>query len=549
MEAGGVSRQMSAARSNSSMRERPPAACESISRMRLLTLKARHSARLRSLPGGSSLTTSAPRSASTRPASQPSRSVVSMINTPDSSMALLFSPVMRGQKGGAKGVYARLRRAMDARKRAYAPRGHLFSPAHLLRRRMGLPDQDWTLTWRSAPGAGERVDPSDHARARVLDVLPAEEVFRLDPIDGIDRTQEVALVAERYRGIDAHAALEIGVRGRPLLLPCGHALGRHEGLTAAARNRVEDVGARIYPRGEAPHDVVHRVGVDVLAHRDCKPHPLRAGERRGEEVALPAFIDLVALLDLDDASAPVGHAVGDHHVLHDARLQPLAQLVERRLAHCGVDIVVIERVYAQREDDRLSLRIAHGHSGHVESRRLVSLAHVARPFRMEMEAALDAGILRLLGLEAAVARIDIAFQHELGIGERHRLDRARLDQPHRRALHGAGNADLVATHRQHRVIETGAGEQGTGRRHAETHGDGDSLLGLVVLVDDLPHVRAGRDLERADIAPAEVHAVVAEVGAAIELRTGDAADRRAHGQLGLVAGMPDRHHVLVDVLW
>jgi hypothetical protein len=53
-------------------------------------LKARHSARLRSLPGGSSLTTSAPRSASTRPASQPSRSVASMINTPDSSMALLF---------------------------------------------------------------------------------------------------------------------------------------------------------------------------------------------------------------------------------------------------------------------------------------------------------------------------------------------------------------------------------------------------------------------------------------------------------------------------
>src|SRR6476619_2980392 len=444
---------------------------------------------------------------------------------------------MRGQKRGE-----------DVRKRAYAPRVHLFSPAHLLRRRIGLPDQAWTPTWRSAPGAGERVDPPDHARARVLDVLPAEEVLRLDPIDRIHRTQEVALVAEWYRGIDAHAAFEIGIRGRPLLLPRGHAFGRHEGLTAAAGNRVEDVGARIHPRGEAPHDVVHRVGVDILAYRDCKPHALRAGERRGEEVALPAFIDLVALLDLDDTAAPVGHAVGDHHVLHDARLQPLAQRVERRLAHVGIDIVVVEGVDAQREDDRLALRIAHGHRGHVESRRLVRLAHVARPFRMEMEAALDAGVLRLLGLEAAVAGIDIAFQHELGIGERHGLNRARLDQPDRRTLHGAGDADLVATHRQHRVIETGAGEQGAGRRHAETHGEGDSLFGLVVLVDDLPHVRAGRDLKRADIAPAEVHAVVAEVRAAIEFRAGDAADGRAHGELGLVGGVTDRHDVLVHVL-
>src|SRR2546423_1375387 len=180
--------------------------------------------------------------------SQPSRSVASMINMSDGSMAATLA-------GSSSAI---------------------------------------TMLPGSAPGAGERVDPSDHARACVLDVLPAEEVLRLDPIDRIDRTQEVALVAERYRGIDAHAALEIGIRGRPLLLPRGHAFGRHEGLTAAARNRVEDVGARIHPRGEAPHYVVHRVRIDILAYRDCKPHALRAGERRGEEVALPAFIDLVA---------------------------------------------------------------------------------------------------------------------------------------------------------------------------------------------------------------------------------------------------------------
>ena len=167
---------------------------------------------------------------------------------------------------------------------------------------------------------------------------------------------------------------------------------------------------------------------------------------------------------------------------------------------------------------------------------------------MEVEAALHAGVLRLLGLEAAVARIDVAFQHQFAVGERHGVDGARLDQPHRRALHRAGDADLVAAHRQHRVVEARAREQRAGRRHAEAHGDRHRLVRLVVLVDDLPHVRAGRDLERADIAPAEVHAVVAEVGAAIEFRPGDAADAGADGQLGLVGGVPDRHHVLVDVL-
>jgi hypothetical protein len=60
-------------------------------------------------------------------------------------------------------------------------------------------------------------------------------------------------------------------------------------------------------------------------------------------------------------------------------------------------------------------------------------------------------------------------------------------------------------------------------------------------------MRAGRDLERADIAPAEIHAVVAEVGAAIELRAGDAADAGADGQFRLVSRMPDRHHPFVDV--
>src|SRR6266511_3575094 len=108
-------------------------------------------------------------------------------------------------------------------------------------------------TEASSSAAGERVDPADHARLGVLDILLGEEVLGLDLVDRIDRPQEVALVTERYRGIDAHAALELRVRRGPLLVARGHALGRHEGLAAAARDRVEDVGARIDARGEAPH--------------------------------------------------------------------------------------------------------------------------------------------------------------------------------------------------------------------------------------------------------------------------------------------------------
>ena len=142
----------------------------------------------------------------------------------------------------------------------------------------------------------------------------------------------------------------------------------------------------------------------------------------------------------------------------------------------------------------------------------------------------------------------VTFEHQFGVGERIGIDGLALHHADRRALHGAGNADLVAAHRQHRVIEAGARHQRAGRRHAEAHGHRDRLVGLVVFVGHLPHVRAGRNLERADIAPAEIHAVVAEVGAAIELVEADAADAGADRELGLVGGVPDRHHPFVDVL-
>jgi hypothetical protein len=97
---------------------------------------------------------------------------------------------------------------------------------------------------------------------------------------------------------------------------------------------------------------------------------------------------------------------------------------------------------------------------------------------MEVVAALHAGVLGLLGLEAAVARIDVALQHDLGVGQRHGVDGARLDQADRRALHRAGDADLVAALRHDGVAERRAGEQRAGRRHAEAHGDRHRLVVL-----------------------------------------------------------------------
>ena len=60
-------------------------------------------------------------------------------------------------------------------------------------------------------------------------------------------------------------------------------------------------------------------------------------------------------------------------------------------------------------------------------------------------------------------------------------------------------------------------------------------------------MRAGRNLERAHVAPTEVHAVVAEVGAAVEILSGDDPVARTHGQFRFVFGVTDRNHEFVDV--
>ena len=73
-------------------------------------------------------------------------------------------------------------------------------------------------------------------------------------------------------------------------------------------------------RGEGPHDVIHRVDVHVRVHGNGEPHALIARKNCGQEITLPAFFDLVALLDLDNASTPIGHAVRNVDVLDDTRL-------------------------------------------------------------------------------------------------------------------------------------------------------------------------------------------------------------------------------------
>ena len=59
---------------------------------------------------------------------------------------------------------------------------------------------------------------------------------------------------------------------------------------------------------------------------------------------------------------------------------------------------------------------------------------------MEVVAALGLVGFGFRGLEAAILRVDIALDHDFGIGDRPGVDRARLDHPHREPLRRAGDA-------------------------------------------------------------------------------------------------------------
>ena len=122
-----------------------------------------------------------------------------------------------------------------------------------------------------------------------------------------------------------------------------------------------------------------------------------------------------------------------------------------------------------------------------------------------------------------------------------------LTSPNWKPLGRTGDAELVAAIGQDHIVERGAREQRTGWRHTEAERQRDLLVAAVSLAHHLPHVRAGRYLERADIAPAEIHPVVSDVGAVVERLAGDAPDAGADRQLLFQRGMADRYEVFVDV--
>src|SRR5713226_4031940 len=115
------------------------------------------------------------------------------------------------------------------------------------------------------------MDPAVHTRLVVLDILIVEELLQLDSFDRIDRTHKIALIAKRNSGVDTHAAFEAGVGGGPFPFTGGHAFSGHEGLSASAGQRIDDVCLRIDAGGQTPHDVVHIVGVGVFAYGNGNP--------------------------------------------------------------------------------------------------------------------------------------------------------------------------------------------------------------------------------------------------------------------------------------
>ena len=99
---------------------------------------------------------------------------------------------------------------------------------------------------------------------------------------------------------------------------------RLERLADAAGYWVQNIRVRIDARGEAPHDVVHRIDIHIRIYGDREPHSLITRKNRGQKIPLPTFFDFVPLLDLYNTAAPVGHAERNVHILNDAGLQPLA---------------------------------------------------------------------------------------------------------------------------------------------------------------------------------------------------------------------------------
>src|SRR5690349_2936281 len=114
---------------------------------------------------------------------------------------------------------------------------------------------------------------------------------------------------------------------------------------------------------------------------------------------------------------------------------------------------------------------------------------------MERIPSLGVGLFRFTCLISLVAGMQMAFEHEVAIGERPRVHRFRLHDPHWKTLGRACRAEFITPARQHNVIESTAGNQRGGGWDAEAHGQRYRLFVLVMLGDYLPHVSAGSRLE------------------------------------------------------
>src|SRR5437660_66746 len=68
-----------------------------------------------------------------------------------------------------------------------------------------------------------------------------------------------------------------------------------------------------------------------------------------------------------------------------------------------------------------------------------------------------------------------------------------------------------------------------------------------MLRNDLPHVRARGRLKRANVAPAGIHAVVADMTSAVKVFADNNAVAAADGLLRLESGMADSEDPLVDI--
>src|SRR5207247_5697678 len=122
---------------------------------------------------------------------------------------------------------------------------------------------------------------------------------------------------------------------------------------------------------------------------------------------------------------------------------------------------------------------------------------------------------------------------------------AGFHYPDRESSYGSGRTQFIPASRQDHVIESAARNKRGGGRQSKAHCQRNGLLVFIVFGDDLPHVRAGRRLKRAHVAPARVHPVVADVAAAVEILADNDTIAAADRFFGLESCVPYVHYPFV----